>query len=237
MGTLRRVVATLAVAVLGAAGAGCSTDIFDLKVALDAQSYAFDFGKAQGTIPTVTCDPAAPGLCGSAPPIAVDPSLGVPANVDVSLGCDGASQRCFAQATARVSQPMVVQAGDLAQEAISYVRFADIAYTVPSNSLTFAIPSIDIYAGPGGSQRETDPGVALLGTTKPIPAGTTITTGQHLIIDDDTPARPLIEDAIRNLSEIAFIVVVTPRIDAGGAMPAGVIRVNVYPSVVVNILD
>jgi hypothetical protein len=82
-----------------------------------------------------------------------------------------------------------------------------------------------------------EPGVALLGMTKPIPAGTTIVTGQHLIIDDDTPARPLIEDAIRNLSEIAFIVVVTPRIDAGGAMPAGVIRVNVYPSVVVNFLD
>ena len=237
MGMVRRTVFTLALTMLGGVAAGCSSDIFDVEVALDAQSYAFDFGKAQGTIPTITCDPAAPGVCGSAPPIAVDPALGVPANVELSLGCDSASQHCFAQAAARVAQPMVVQAGDLAQEAISYVQFADIAYTVPSNSLTFAVPSIDIYAGPGGSQRETDPGVALLGTTKPIPAGTTIAIGQHLIIDDDTPARPLIEDAIRNLREIAFIVVVTPRIDAGGAMPAGVIRVNVYPSVVVNILD
>jgi hypothetical protein len=234
---LRSVVATFAVAVIAPVGAGCSSDIFDLEVALDAQSYAFDFGKAQGTIPTIMCDPAAPGVCGSAPPIAVDPSLGVPANVEVSLGCDGGSQRCFAQAAARVAQPMVVQAGDLAQEAISYVQFADIAYTVPTNSLTFAIPSIDVYVGPGGSQRETDPGVALLGTTVPVPAGKTITTEQHLIIDDDTPARPLIEDAIRDLNEIAFILVVTPRIDAGGAMPAGVIRVNVYPSVVVNFID
>ena len=237
MGMIRRVVATFALTVLGSAGASCSSDIFDLEVALDAQSYAFDFGKAQGTIPTVTCDPAAPGVCGSAPPISVDPSLGVPANVEVSLGCDAGSRHCFAQAAARVSQPMVVQAGDLARESISYIQFADIAYTVPTNSLTFQVPSIDVYAGPGGSQRETDPGVALLGTTAAIPAGTTITTEQHLIIDDDTPARPLIEDAIRNLDELAFIVVVTPRIDAGGAMPAGVIRVNVYPSVVVNFLD
>ena len=81
MGMVRGVVATFAVAVLGSVGAGCSSDIFDLEVALDAQSYAFDFGKAQGTIPTITCDPAAPSVCGSAPPIAVDPALGVPANV------------------------------------------------------------------------------------------------------------------------------------------------------------
>jgi hypothetical protein len=238
MGTLRRVVGTgfmLAVAVAGAAG--CSTDIFDLEVGLTSQSYAFDFGKAQGTIPTVTCDPAAPGVCGTAPPIAVDPALGVPANVEVALACDGGNRQCYAQAAARVAQPMVVQAGDLAREAISYVRFADIAYTVPANSLTFRIPSIEIYAGPGGSQRETDPGVALLGTTAAVPAATTITTEQHLIVDDDTPARPLIEDAIRNLDEIAFIVVVKPRIDAGGALPAGVIHVNVYPSVVVNFID
>ena len=236
-GALRRWGATFMLALCAACGAGCSTDVFDLEVALDAQSYAFDFGKAQGMIPTVTCDPAAPGVCGTAPAIAVDPALGVPANVEVSLGCDAASRRCFAQAAARVAQPMVVQAGDLARETISYVKFADLAYTVPANSLTFAIPSIDIYAGPAGSQRETDPGVAPLGTTAPIPAGTTIETQQHLIIDDDTPARPLIEDASRNLDEIAFIVVVNPRIDAGGAIPAGVIQVNVYPSVVVNFLD
>ena len=238
MGTLRRVVGTAFMLAVAAAGAaGCSTDIFDLEVALASQSYAFDFGKAQGTIPTVTCDPAAPGICGTAPPIAVDPALGVPADVEVALACDGGNRQCFAQAAARVAQPMVVQAGDLAREAISYVRFADIAYTVPANSLTFRIPSIEIYAGPGGSQRESDPGVALLGTTAAVPAGTTITTEQHLIVDDDTPARPLIEDAIRNLDEIAFIVVVKPRIDAGGALPAGVIHVNVYPRVVVNFID
>jgi hypothetical protein len=237
MGTLRRMVVTFVLAAVASAGAGCSTDLFDLEVALDAQSYAFNFGRAQGTIPTVACDPAAPGVCGSAPAVVVDPTLGVPADVEVSLGCDAASQHCFAQAAARVSQPMVVQAGDLAREAISYVRFADIAYTVPANSLTFQIPSIDIYAGPAGSTRETDPGVAPLGSTAPIPAGTTITDARHLIVDDDTPARPLIEDAIRNLEEIAFIVVVTPRIDAGGAVPAGVIEVNVYPRVVVNFID
>ena len=76
-----------------------------------------------------------------------------------------------------------------------------------------------------------------MGTTAAVPAGTTITSEQHLIVDDDTPARPLIEDAIRNLEEIAFIVVVKPRIDAGGALPAGVIMVNVYPRVVVNFVD
>ena len=68
MGRLRRVVGIafmLAMAAVG--GAGCSTDIFDLEVELEAQSYAFDFGKSQGTIPTVTCDPGAPSICGTAP--------------------------------------------------------------------------------------------------------------------------------------------------------------------------
>jgi hypothetical protein len=238
MQTLRRLGAALALAVAGTAGAGCNSDIFDVEVALESQSYAFDFGRNQGTIPTVTCDPAAPGVCGNAPTVGVDPmTLGVPANVEIALGCDGGSRHCFAQAAARVAQPMAVQSSDLARDAISYVRFADIGYTVPSNSLTFQIPRIDIYAGPAGSQRETDPGVAVVGSTAPIQAATTIEERQHLIIDDKTPARPLIEDAIRNQKELAFIVVVTPRIEAGGAIPAGVIQVEVYPSVVVNLLD
>jgi hypothetical protein len=236
MGKVGNRVAKFALAMIATIAAGCSTDLFDVEVALTSQTYAFDFGQAQGTIPTVACDPAAPGVCGSAPAIAVDPSLGVPSSVELSLGCDAANQRCYAQAAARVAQPMVVDYGELARDAIQYVQFADIAYTVPANSLTFDIPSIDIYAGPPGSQRETDPGVAVVGTTAPVPAGKTFASEQHLIVDDDTPARPVIEDAIRNMTELTFIVVVTPRIEAGGAMPAGVVQVDVFPSVIVNLL-
>src|SRR5262245_60425537 len=98
MGRMGKARSLLAAFVLGsvataAVGGGCSSDIFDVEVALTPQSYAFDFGQAQGTIPTLACDPAAPGVCGNAPAVSVDPSLGVPANVEVSLGCDAGSQR------------------------------------------------------------------------------------------------------------------------------------------------
>jgi hypothetical protein len=235
---------TIVVGLMVAGGiGGCSADVFDLNVDLGARSFALDFGQQSGTIPTVTCDEAiAQGVCGSSPTVPVDTSsgTGVPSDVEVALGCDDSTDRCFAQANAHLSQPVNVLQDDafvthVQRHALVFVHLVDVAYTIPSNTLTFEIPQIDIYAGPAGARRETDPGVAIVGSTQPVAAGTVVTEPQHVTITDDTPARPLIEDAIENRQEFVFIVVATPRLEAGAPIPAGAVQIDVFPKLVVGL--
>ena len=164
----------------------------------------------------------------------------MPSDVEVALGCDDSTDRCFAQASAHLSQPVNVLQDDayvtrVERHALTFVHLVDVAYTIPSNTLTFEIPQIDIYAGPAGARRETDPGVAIVGSTQPIAPGTVVTDAQHITISDDTPARPLIEDAIENKQEFVFIVVANPRLEAGAPIPAGAVQIDVFPKLVVGL--
>ena len=223
-----------------AAGQACSADIFDVQVDLQSQVYRADFGAPVGDIPTVTCDPGVPEACGAGTSVSVDTaSAGIPGEVTVALGCDGVTTRCYAQADARLVMAVnVLQDEDFVtkveRRAISFVRVVDVGYTVPANTLTFEVPRVDIYAGPDGSRRETDPDVAIVGSTVPIGPGATFAEEQHVTITDDTPARPLIEDAIKNQRTFVFIVVLSPRVEAGGPVPAGAIEINVSPHIVVG---
>ena len=226
-----------------ALAAGCSADVLDVDVNLTARSFVADFGSQSGTIPTVSCtDAVAQEVCGASPTATVDtsPATGVPSDVQVSLGCDSATDQCFAQASAHLSQPVNVLQDDafmtrVERHALSFVQLLDVAYTIPTNTLTFEIPQIDIYAGPSGATRETDPGVAAVGSTQPVPAGSTFTDAQHITISDETPARPLIEHAIENKQEFVLIVVTNPRLDSGAAIPAGTVQIDVAPKLTVGL--
>ena len=222
---------------------GCSSDVFDVDVDLMAHTFVADFGPPAGTIPTATCSEAvAQQVCGGSPTVAVDTSstTGVPSDVQVALGCDPSSDLCFAQASAHLSQSVDVLQDDafttrVERHALSFVRLVDLAYTIPTNTLTFDLPRIDIYAGPAGSRRETDPGVAIVGSTQPVAAGVLVTDPQHVTITDATPARPVIEQAIEHEQEFVFIVVANPRLDAGAPVPAGSVQVDVVAKLTVGL--
>lgn len=230
-----------AAAALGALwlGPGCSADIFDVDVDLRPQAYAFDFGAPDGTIPTVTCDPAMPDACAaSAADAAQAASTAVtgPTQVQVSLGCDPGTQRCFAQAEARTPLSVDVRQDDgftaaVEQRAISFVRVADVAYAVPTNTLTFDLPEIDVYVGPPEATRETDPGVVFLDRIAPIPAMTSFTDRRHLTVADGSPARALLESSVRDQRTFVVLLVAAPRLEAGAPVPGGTLEVDLYPRI------
>lgn len=218
--------------------AGCSTDIFDTTVNLGSEAYDADFGCTNGTIPTVTCNPDSASTCAAGQTVGADASAatGVPANVSVTPGCDVTSDLCFAQVSARVIYPVNVLQDDnfvsaVARRSISLVRLADLAYTVPIDTLTFEVPVVDVHVGPAGTTAETDPGVVLVGSTAAIPAGTPVDTPMHLTIADGSPARALIEESIHAEQTFVFVLTLAPRIEAGQTIPAGAVEVDLFPQI------
>jgi hypothetical protein len=224
----------LVVVALGtvAASSGCRSDVLDLTVDLQPEVYAADFGDSAGTIPVDACTPSDPGSC-QVPGVVIDGATPT-AGVQVSVGCDPGTLRCFAQAQARTSITVDVLMDDnftsaVERRAISFVRIADLAYTVPVNTLTFDLPSVSVYAGPEGSTTETDPGVAPIGVTAAIAAGTVVTEPLHLTLADGTMARSLIEGSIQNERPFVVIFLASPRLESGDPVPGGAVEIHLAP--------
>jgi hypothetical protein len=215
-------------------GSGCASDILDVDVDLQQQVYHADFGARQGAIPMVTCDPAVPEMCGSGANLAPVDSSGVHATAQ--LGCDAGTRQCFAQARLVGSNAVDVLQDDafvtkVERRSVVIVRKADLAYRVPVNTLTFDIPEIQIFVGPAGSVSETDAGVVPIGTTARLPAGATLDAASagHVVVPDGSSAHDFIEKSILAKQTMVFVLVASPRLDAGSPMPAGALEVDVVP--------
>ena len=216
------------------ASGGCSADIFDVSVELMPEAFTVDFGASSGTIPTVVCDPqdTSASACGGA--IQVGDGTG---QATLRLGCDAASARCFGQADAAMNTTVDVLRDEaftskVGRKAVSLVRMLDIAVTVPTNTMTFDVPRIDVYVGPPGITLPGDAGVVFLDRLYPIAAGTTITSttdARHLVVADGSPARDLIERSIKGKSPFVFVLALAPRLDSGAPIPAGTLTVNLQP--------
>ena len=231
----RRPLRAATVALFSLSIAACDSDILDVDVDLAAQSYAADFGPSPGMVPVVTCDSASAGACLEGQGVGAS-TVDQGVEVSVESGCDPASQRCFAQARARLSQEVNVLQDDafvtkVARRAVSAVRKVDLAYDVPMNTLTFDVPAVDVYVGPPGSLAETDPGVVMIGTLETITAGTTfvaVSERRHLVLEDGSPARDLIEEHIQAKQPFVFVLVTAPRMEAGDPVPGGAFTIDVY---------
>jgi hypothetical protein len=225
--------AATAAVLLGASA--CNTDVFDVTVHLATQTYQMDFGTATGTIPTVACGAGMTSVCGAEPRAAVTATQG-PSNVSVDIGCDSTTDRCFAEATARLTfQVDVLQDNDFVTKVERHsawvVKSVSLAYTVPSNTLTFEVPKIDVYVGPPGTTTETDSGVAFIDSTMPVPAGMTfVDPPGQLTVAEGSDARNLIVSSVEAKQTLVFVVVAKPRIEAGAPVPAGSLELDVSPS-------
>jgi hypothetical protein len=217
----------------------CSRDIFDFDISFATRAFTADFGAQGGTIPTVVCDPAAPEACGRGQ-IVVAASEGAAASV--SVGCDAATGRCYAQADASLAYELSVLTENdfvsrIERKAVSFVRMLDLAYAVPVNTLTFAVPRIDFFVGPSGARAPTDPGVVPIDSITDLAPGTTIPAedAAHLTLPDQSPARTLIESSIRAREPFVLIFQAAPRVGAGQPVPAGRLEVDLYPKVRVGL--
>jgi hypothetical protein len=216
----------------GATVSACNPDIFDISVALTKESYPVDFGATTGTVPSFQCDPTNATACGDSQTVPLGNDMG---QVTVSLGCDATTDLCYAQADARVTTTVDVLQDDsftssVGRRAVSVVRMLDLAYTIPVNTTTFEIPKIDVYVGPSGTMKSSDPGVYLVDSITSLPAGTTvIDPPRHLTVTDGSPARDLMETNIRNKAPFVFLVTTTPRLEAGSPLPAGMVEIDVAP--------
>jgi hypothetical protein len=216
-------------------GGACDRDIFDVSVNLAPHAYQADFGAATGTIPTVTCSPDMISLCAGQTVVATT-NVG-PADVSVDPGCDPTTILCYAEAHARLTYEVDVLQDDdfvtkVAQHSAWIVQDVDLAYTVPTNTLTFAIPRIDVYVGPTGTKTESDPGAVLVDSVTTLAAGTTfVDQPRHLMVADGSPARALIVSSIEAKQAFAFVVVMAPRLEAGAPVPAGRVELDIAPTI------
>jgi hypothetical protein len=216
------------VALIGAvslAGAGCSSDIFDVSVELGEKAFHLDFGTTTGTVPMVTCDPATPGPCGTGSVIMLANGAG---ETELAAGCDGTTAHCYMQANTRVFYVVDVLRDDaftskVGRKAVTLVRMLDIAYAVPSNTATFDVPQIDVHVGPAEARQLGDAGVTRVDSVPPITAGQQISPQNpgHLTIADASPGRALIESSIKRKAPFVFIVTTAPRMESGSALPSG----------------
>jgi hypothetical protein len=223
---------------LSLGAAACSSDVFDVNVKLSPQTYQLDFGNATGTIPTVTCGAGMPSVCDVQQRATATATPG-PTDVTVNTGCDATTNRCFVAATARLTYTVdVLQDNDFVTKVERHsawiVKSVNLAYTVPSNTLTFDVPKIDVYVGPPGTTKETDANVAFVDSTEPIAAGTTFTNPQQLTVSQGSPARDLIVSSVESKQSMVFVVVLSPRIEAGAPIPAGALELDIYPSLVLG---
>jgi hypothetical protein len=239
---IRTVVAAFALAI-SALTAGCG-DLASADITLDSTALRADFGAATGSIPPLACTAGNAGPCAAVP---------APAGVSGwQVGCDATAGQCFGQADFRVQQSVAVTTpssldSQLGRDAVPYLHGIDVAYTIPSNTLTFALARIQLFVvtngaaagdggtavGDGGVILEAAPAQTsdvLVGNVDPLAAGQVVADARHLSIGEGTPAFTAIADQVQAGQNLSLAVVASPRVVAGTRLPAGAVEVLCQPT-------
>jgi hypothetical protein len=224
-------------AMLGAGLLSCgliNPNILDTDIRLQRQVYSQDFGKAAGTVPVVPCSPQMDICQQVTDAVQGSQARGV---------CDTTLNVCYAEATmtlpytVNLSQDQAFQSG-VAGRVVQFVRAVELGYSLPTNTLTFDIPEVEIFLGPQDAKNKTDPGVVRVGTIGPFKAGQTISDGapRTLAIADGSPARTQLEQNVKNPKvPFVFLISATPRLDGGKPLPAGKLELHVFPKITVGL--
>jgi hypothetical protein len=220
-------------------GGGCGlvdANVLTTEIHLQTQTYQQNFGTATGTtVPSVPCT-AQQNTCQQLQPLLT--------SSDVTALCDGTA--CYAEAnvtltyTVNLSMDAAFQSS-VGQKLVQAVQGIDLAYGLPTNTLTFEIPELDLYVGPQNATAVTSQGVVQVGTIGPFAAGVPVKDGSlHLTLDSTKPAWPqLVSDIMSPNVPFVFLISTSasnpPKIMAGDAVPAGQVQLDVLPTITVGI--
>ena len=218
---------------LAALAPACGSDTDSFDVTLSTATATVDLGSATGQVPDIACDPAAPQQCGADADIAISGDAGTAA---IRAGCDPATNHCFVTSQVRIARTVTVLDDDsvgswIGRHSLTFVRSVDVGVTVPTNTLTFDVPGIDVFVGPEGTALETDPGVLAVGSVALVPAGTVVAEPRQVALADGSPARDFVEATVLDRKPFVFVMVFSPRLESGAAVPAGVLEVALLPRV------
>jgi len=236
---IRAILTALALTSLAIAG-GCG-DLAGADIQLTPAALGADFGAQSGAIPPLACSAANASACSAVP---------APAGVSGwQVGCDTAAGQCFGQANLRVQQTVSTAAASstesaIGKQAVHYLESIDLAYTIPTNTLTFALAKIQLYvvqnpvvggesAGAGGvvvQQAPASPSDVLIGNVDPLAPGQVVTATRHLSLDGGDPAFTAISSQVQAGQDLVLALLLTPRVVAGRPMPAGAIQVVCNPT-------
>ena len=123
-----------------------------------------------------------------------------------------------------------------------YLRSVDIAYTIPTNTLTFALAKIQLYVvqnptttgTPDGGvvveQAPASPTDLLIGNVDALAPGQMVGDAHHLSLDGGSPAFAAISSQVQAGQDLTLALVVTPRVVAGAPLPAGAVAVVCQPT-------
>jgi len=210
---------------------GCSSDIFDTDIDLATEPYQVNVGSTTGNIPDLMCDPATPTACGASSAVTFSGNSG---SGSLTPGCDANTQRCFVKVDGQTSFEVNVLQDEnfttkVERRAISVVRGLSVGYAVPMNTLTFDLPQIDIAVSAMNAAGATE--MEHVDVIAPLKAGATVSADQprRITLADDSPARNLIAHNVMNKTPFTFILTVSTRVEAGAALPAGQIEIDLTP--------
>jgi len=231
---LASVLGVLAIAAPLTFATGCgliNSDLAKVSFDLPPKTYTFDTGQADwnasmtsafAMVPTIAC-----GTNADCCPLAISA-----AGIDCSmLICDPASAAC-AFAVVVQSPPQMIDLKNEAQipSSLSNQSAIDISvnkltYDVNQNSLNVDLPPVDLYVGPQGSTKVSDPGVVKFATVPSIPHATTLTNGN---IPLDAAANSVFSNIGMHLgTPFVFLAQTRVVIPGGTPPPSGALTLTI----------
>ena len=173
-------------------------------------------------VPTIACS-ATSDCC----PLAVSA-----AGIDCTmLICDTTSASC-AFAVVVQSPPQMIDLKNEAQlpsslsnQSVLDITVNKLSYDVSQNSMNIDLPPVDLFLGPQGATKPSDPGVVKFATVPSIQHGTTVTNGN---IPVDAAANSVFETIGMHLgTPFVFLAQTRVVIPGGTPPPAGALTLTI----------
>jgi len=205
---------------------GCgliSSDLATVSFDLPPKTYTFDtsqgdwkgsMSSAFAMVPAIPCTTDA-DCC--SPLVAAQ---GI--DCTTTLVCDAPSGAC-AFAVDVQSPPQMIDLknegqlpSSLSSQSVLDITVSKLTYDVSQNSLNLDLPPIDLFLGPQGTTKVTDPNVTRFATVPAIPHGATVTNG-------NIPVEPAANSVFENIGMhlgTPFVFLAKTRVVVPGGTPA-----------------